>query len=684
MSIAGYNFYLNGVKVNAALSASPTFTFDGLASDSGYSLMATAVDQAGNESPLSTALMVSTPSLPLGTQPLTAEQIAGVDAIITASMAQDNYPGVVLDITGPAGVYRKAYGNTPGGWFSSGRPVTIDDHFRMGSITKTFLACAAFIQIDQGKLNMRDVVSKYVPGIPNGNNITIENLMSMQSGIPDYTADFWFSVNAGMFPTAPISRDREMGLIRGSSSQFTPGTQFSYSNSNALLLGEILQNITGRNIRNIIIEDVITPLGLTETTWPTNSVVPAPAMSDSQWTPDWAREAGALTTTITDLTKWAQEMRDGTLLSADSHYVWTKQFWGVPLGGDSPPTSVGYGHFQMKWGRWVGHGGSHPGGFDSSCLFDPETGATITVGNNAQIASAPGFYVTSKEIAKLLYPGSMNDPVYTPPSPFTELQPGPALVSIAGAWPRVRVEPKDKVYTPGPVAVSVRMGIPGSTDVDPNPAKVAVAGPAPKVAMFTPPVFDSFASSTTYAGRSAQLDHVVTHSNSVLIVDVLGQGTPQAVTLDGAAFTPVLTVTFPGGSLRRYIKTGVATGTRKVFVDFGAGNYPRTALTSVAYHNVDTVGETTSTVISEGSSPSQSVLINGTQVAVQTFGEISGAGFATWSGGTNRGRQGVGDAGGYLDILVNEAPFASTTFTATGPSTMNWASIATVLNGKEL
>ena len=145
MSIAGYHFYLNGQKVNDVPNVSPTYTFTGLASDSGYSLTATAVDAAGNESALSEVLSAATTAIPLGEQPITSEQAAAIDAIIAASMGVDKQPGVLVDITGPAGVYRKAYGST------GSRPVTIDDHFRMGSITKTFVAMAVFQQVDQNR-----------------------------------------------------------------------------------------------------------------------------------------------------------------------------------------------------------------------------------------------------------------------------------------------------------------------------------------------------------------------------------------------------------------------------------------------------------------------------------------------------------------------------------------------------
>ena len=410
MAVTGYNFYLNGVKVTSTPQASPTYTFTGLPSATGYEITATAVDAAGNESDLSEVLAASTLEYTPSDDPISTDSQMAIDEIVADSMAANGQRGVIVSITGPAGYYHKAYGYTAA---AGGRPVTTDDHFRMGSITKTFVAMAAFQQVDAGNLSLGDTVDQYVAGIPNGDIITIENLLTMRSGLPDYTTDFLIMLQVFFFPTSTISRDQILGVIRGSTPQFTPGSQFAYSNSNAVLVGEVLQEVTGRTIRDILLEDIIAPLGMVETTWPLTADIPEPAMSGSRWTPTWSQEAGCLTTTARDLTRWAEAIRDGDLLSPLSHSLWTETFWGQPF--DAPPiTTIGYGHFAIKWGRLVGHGGSITG-FDSACVFDPVSGATIIVANNAQTSTASAFYGIAREVADLLYPGSMVQPTYSKP-----------------------------------------------------------------------------------------------------------------------------------------------------------------------------------------------------------------------------------------------------------------------------
>lgn len=413
MAVRGYNFYLDGVKVNDQPQASGQWTFTGLASATDYDIRATAVDTAGNESALSDVLspLAKTLTATPVDAPLSAGDAAGVDAIVADAMAANKQPGVIVSLTGPKGYYRKGYGST------GSRPVSHDDHFRMGSITKTFVMHAAWQAIDNGVLNLQDKLSQYVSGIVDSDKITVEHLVTMSSGIYDYTTNLSVQIIMFFAPTTVFTDDAILNYIRqGASLHFEPGTAFEYSNSNAVLIGHILKSVTGRHIRDIILEDIVTPLGLVETEWPLTAVLTEPRMADSQWSPSWAGAAGAMTTTATDLTKWAQEMRDGTLLSEESHALWIGSFYSQPVGPPLVPevTTVGYGHFQMELGRLVGHGGSISG-FDSACLFDPVSGATFIVANNTQTSTASAFYNIARRIGALLYPGSDVPPPYVTP-----------------------------------------------------------------------------------------------------------------------------------------------------------------------------------------------------------------------------------------------------------------------------
>lgn len=280
------------------------------------------------------------------------------------------------------------------------------------------------LQIDAGTLSLDDHLSEYVSGVPKGDVITIANLMSMRSGVYEFMSDFFGWTWPYLFtPTAAYPESKALSLIKGGASQFEPGSKFVYTNSNAILLGAVLRAITGRDIYTIMMEDIIGPLGLTETKWPgwpgaSSADVPSPNLANYRINPEMVGAAGGLTTSVRDLTKFAKALRDGTLLSPATHEMWKTTFvTQEPLGGlSSLPAFAGYGYFMMQYGAWVGHGGSMPGGngYTAACLYEPQTGATITVAENKQTASAATFYVIARAIGQALYPGSLVPGYMTP------------------------------------------------------------------------------------------------------------------------------------------------------------------------------------------------------------------------------------------------------------------------------
>lgn len=441
--IKGYNAYLDGVKVNGSLLTTPSFEFTGLASDTDYSdrIAMTAVDFAGNESPLSSALppgTAKTPTRPEGPVALSAEDQAAVDAIVTASMAESGQPGVLVQITGPRGSYAKAYGNTK---TTGGRPLTLDDHVRIGSATKAFTAMAVLKAIDDGALSFDDTLASFahptidITKVPNSEKITVRQLLSMRAGVYDYQADFWTQLTFFMNPTASFSAASAVQVIVNHNKPvFEPDTSYAYSNSNYVLLGLILEVVRGKSIKAILTDDIITPLGMTETRWPSDSAVPEPAANSATANPELLGAAGALTSTIGDLTRWAEALRDHDLISAEMWDIWTSWFWDYDTGWDSLryqsdyiPLRYGYGLGAESIGSWQGH----PGGFlvGSSGwgivpFFDKTTGATIAVAEN-KATSSPVLAAQTRiftRIAEYLYPDSMFDVTHPPvPAPASDL-----------------------------------------------------------------------------------------------------------------------------------------------------------------------------------------------------------------------------------------------------------------------
>ena len=435
MPVVGFNVYAQPddestarAKINDAPvpSLDPRYLFAGLPSNTLYRFWGTAIDDAGLESDFSAMITASTLEYPVGSELSPTDQ-AAVDAIVAASMAESTPPGVVIAISGPRGRYMKAYGNTKA---SGGRPVTIDDHFRIASMTKSFTSTLVMRAIAAGLLTLDDVLETYVPGVPNGTTITIRHLLSMRSGIPDYNTKPAVGLYLVLRPTAPWDEQKTLFYIKGLTPLFTPGTGYSYSNSNFVLLGLILRAVTGTYIRDLIVGDLITPLDLTETTWDVGAdgkgtaVVKAPAGGTAQWNPDFLGAAGAMTSTAGDLILWAQAMRDHTRVDSTVWAHWTdadspsSDFYGYPAPFvEGTPAKFGYGLGLESTGTWFGHGGSWFG-YDGWFAFEKNTGACIAVVENKQTSTKDGpvnlatYTTIFRQVGELLYPGSMTQPNY--------------------------------------------------------------------------------------------------------------------------------------------------------------------------------------------------------------------------------------------------------------------------------
>lgn len=161
------------------------------------------------------------------------------------------------------------------------RPVPAGSRFRVGSITKTFVAVVALQLVDQGRIGLDDSVEKWLPGVvPGGDEITVRNLLTHTSGLPDH-------LPMPAFPPDPRfleSRSRtwtpneviEAGVSRPESFG-RPGSEFVYSNTNYVLLGEIVRKATGRSYGDLVEGRIIRPLGLRGTSVPgTSETIPGP------------------------------------------------------------------------------------------------------------------------------------------------------------------------------------------------------------------------------------------------------------------------------------------------------------------------------------------------------------------------------------------------------------------------
>ncbi|WP_395726835.1 serine hydrolase domain-containing protein [Nakamurella sp.] len=291
-------------------------------------------------------------------------------------------------------------------------PIDPAGHGRIGSITKPIVASAVLVLVDQGKLSLDDPLAKYIPGIANGDRITVRQLLSMSSGVWNYTTDQQL---VDTFATAPMTQwtiDQTIDLIRSHPADFAPGEKVAYCDSNFVLLGRIAEIVTGQPISDVVRTLVTEPLGMTGTRMPADDQpdVPDPSIGSYQpvggqpsaipdLNPTFAWTAGAATSTVTDLARFAREVTDGSLLSPElqAQRLATTTFTGIPL-------DVGYGLGVLNMNDLIGHNGDITGG-GGTMLRLPEQDATFVVLVNLSTNAENSSGAIANALIDDLYPG---------------------------------------------------------------------------------------------------------------------------------------------------------------------------------------------------------------------------------------------------------------------------------------
>lgn len=293
--------------------------------------------------------------------------------------------GTALVVEGDRVLLDKGYGMANLAWQV---PNTPEAKFRLGSLTKQFTATLILLLQQDGKLNVNDPVSKYLPDAPAAwAKITLANLLSHTSGIPSFTGFKEFPTWS-MNPHTPAE---EIALFRDKPLDFEPGSKFDYSNSNFIVLGAVIEKVSGKKYGDLLRERIFDPLGMKDTGLDSDDLLlpkraegyrPGPhgieiARSESMSIP-WS--AGAIYSTTGDLLKWEHGLFGGKVLNTDSLKLMT-----TPGKGD-----YGFGVFiQTQDGvRVVSHGGGIEG-FNTHLAYAPEKQIAVIVLSNVN-GGAPG------------------------------------------------------------------------------------------------------------------------------------------------------------------------------------------------------------------------------------------------------------------------------------------------------
>lgn len=298
-------------------------------------------------------------------------------------------PGVLAAVRIPGQTtWSQAFGLAD---LASAAPMTLAETFPVRSITKSFTVTLFLQLVHNGQLGLDDKVGRYVTGVPNGDLIGLADLAGNQSGLVDYSGTAGFFDIFIKDPLHVWTPQQLLAFAFAETPTFLPGEQYQYSNTNTVLLGVVIETVTGMPLADLMAADIFKPLALTGTTYPSSAVLPPPTptgygvdvetgVPDAQplISPTSLAGSGAMASTLADLLVWGEALGRGTLLTAELQALRESRSRAVTNGPEYDNYGLGIGQI----GNWWGHTGSGVG-FQVATMFLASRGATISVMVNA-------------------------------------------------------------------------------------------------------------------------------------------------------------------------------------------------------------------------------------------------------------------------------------------------------------
>lgn len=328
-----------------------------------------------------------------------------LDAVLDDLVSKDKVPGAVAGVWTPAG----------GSWVgargmadvNSRQPMRPDDIMRVGSLTKTYVATVVLQLVDQQRLGLDEPVGRYVSGVPNGGAVTIRQLLNHTSGLFDFVYDAGHNRAVEQNPLRRWKPEELLAISASHEPYFAPGAGWRYSNTNYVVLGMVVEKITGRSIAHEVTRRILDPLRLLQTSYPHTPDMPAPFSRGYELSngkvdsvpavdPSAGDASAAMLSNAGDLKTWAEALADGTLLSEEAQQ---QRLTFVEAQPGGPYFGLGI----MKTGDFLGHEGN-AFGYSAAMFFCPEKRAAIVVLLNLTPTDEVSAYDVFVRIAQIVFP----------------------------------------------------------------------------------------------------------------------------------------------------------------------------------------------------------------------------------------------------------------------------------------
>ena len=368
-------------------------------------------------------LLLGAPSL-AASRPIDAQVAKRIDADVAAVMQRYEVAGVALAVVDDGKiVYRRAYGLRDR---EKKLPVEVGTHFEIGSITKQFTAAAILRLHEAGKLDLDAALATWLPDAPHAGEVTVRQLLTHTSGLPEYFEGPGIEVAA----TRPTTFAQIMARVAGKPLVFAPGSQWSYCNTGYVLLGRILELLSHETYRHYVQTHFFDRLGMKQSFFVADETR-LPNMSEGYHHKDGRFEravpihdsfgwsAGNIVSTLDDLMKWDAALAGGQVVSEKSYAEMTTPFQTSARGS----AEYGFGLFvdSVEGQPRIGHTGGAFGFTTADELFVRQRVRIIAFTNDGDDKPEPGEVITTavfnqlfpKIAAQALRPAEGEDPAGT-------------------------------------------------------------------------------------------------------------------------------------------------------------------------------------------------------------------------------------------------------------------------------
>jgi D-alanyl-D-alanine carboxypeptidase len=339
--------------------------------------------------------------------PLASEMSAKVDDLAKHALADTGVPSASIAIVQSGAIrYLKAYGDAR---IEPRTPANPMMRYSIGSISKQFTAASVLFLAEQGKISLDDPVSKFVPNLTRGNEVSVHELLSHTSGYQDY----WPQDYVPPFMEYPIAAEKILDLWARKPLDFDPGTQWQYSNTNFVIAGLIVEKVSGQPLLQFLMDHIFAPLAmksvmnidqdrLTQTDatgyfrYAIGPLRPAPKEGKG-----WLFAAGELAMPAEDLAKWDISIINAGLLKPASYAAMEREV--VLKNGLGTGYGLGVSVRDEFGHRAIEHGGEVSGFTAQNLVFSDDKVAVVVLANEDAVPMSGDL---ARAIARVLFADS--------------------------------------------------------------------------------------------------------------------------------------------------------------------------------------------------------------------------------------------------------------------------------------